>query len=85
MLKKTILMNMRLDEQIMNIGADGFLVVLKKDGSKSICENIINTFNAQVNQFYTNEDYKNGYIEIEKKNHELKKYPLVKIQSERVV
>lgn len=85
MLKNTILMNMRLDEQIMNIGADGFLVVFKKDGSKSICENIINTFNAQVNQFYTNEDFKKGYIEIEKKNHELKKYPLVKIQSERVV
>lgn len=85
MLKNTILMNMRVDEQIMNIGADGFLVVFKKDGSKSICENIINTFNAQVNQFYSNEDNKNGYIEIEKKNHELKKYPLVKLKSERVV
>jgi len=64
---------------IGHIGGDDFVAILPYNGSKNIGKNIIKKFSDGINNFYSEEDVKNGYIKILNRKGKMEKYPLMTI------
>ena len=65
---------------IGHIGGDDFVVVLSKEVNyESICQNIINEFEKEVQKFFTKEDLKRGYLKVQNRKGKMEHFPLTSI------
>lgn len=85
LIEEVIIQNLREEDKAINIGAEGILVIFNKENYKIVCETIVKSFNERVKRYYSSVDLEKECIVIENKNRGLKKYPIISIQSERLV
>lgn len=85
LVKSVVEQNLSEDEKSVYLALDGTIAVLNKQDYKIKCELIINAFKNCIQKYYSDEEYKKGYIEGTNKRGELKKYPIMELCSERLV
>ena len=61
------------------------MVVFKKEGYKTKCEKIVTSFKNHLGECYASNDLQNGFIEVPNKHNTMKKYPILSINTERVI
>ncbi len=80
---RTILKNVHTDENedcfVGHIGGDDFVAITSKTNYDEICQNIIADFDANILKYFTDEDAKNGYMEVENRKGILEQFPLTSI------
>lgn len=80
---KTILKNIHTEEYedsfVGHIGGDDFVAIVSQTDYDRICQNIIADFDANVLNYFTEEDSKNGYIEVENRKGIIEQFPLTSI------
>ena len=80
---KTILKNVHTDEYedsfVGHIGGDDFVAIISETDYDKICQNIIADFDNNVLKYFTEEDAKKGYIEVENRKGVLEQFPLTSI------
>lgn len=64
---------------IGHIGGDDFIIILSKTNYEKICQNIIAEFDKYVEQYFTEEDYENGYIEVANRKGIIEEFPITSI------
>lgn len=62
-----------------HIGGDDFIAIVEEKDAEEICEKIIEEFDLKVTKFFTQEDVKKGYIEIENRKGVVEKFPITSI------
>ncbi len=62
-----------------HIGGDDFVAIVEGDDYEKICQDIITDFDSGVSKFFTDEDVKRGYIEVENRKGLLEQFPIVSI------
>ena len=62
-----------------HIGGDDFIAIVPFTRVDKICQTIIATFDKHVEQFYTQEDLEQGYIEIANRKGIIEQFPLTSI------
>lgn len=67
------------DTFIGHIGGDDFIAILPTLNCEEVCETIIANFDAQVIKFFTEEDSKKGYIEVENRKGIIEQFQLTSI------
>jgi diguanylate cyclase (GGDEF)-like protein len=60
-----------------HIGGDDFVYVSTPDQIENVCQSIVDAFDSQVGALYTDEDRKQGYIEIANRREQIQKFPLM--------
>lgn len=80
---KTILKNIHTDEYedsfVGHIGGDDFVAIISKTDYEKICQNIIADFDINILKYFTEEDAKQGYIEVENRKGIMEQFPLTSI------
>ncbi|MBO5143795.1 MAG: diguanylate cyclase [Clostridia bacterium] len=62
-----------------HIGGDDFVAVVAYENARKIGKEIIKQFDANITDFYSEEDVKNGYVKIPNRKGKMEKYPLMTI------
>ncbi len=62
-----------------HIGGDDFVAIVSGTMIERLCQDIIATFDAQVNQFFTEEDLDRGYIEVANRKGIIEQFPLTSV------
>lgn len=80
---KTILKNVHTEEYedsfVGHIGGDDFVAIVSKTDYDKICQNIVADFDYNVTKYFTEEDAKKGYIEVENRKGIIEQFPLTSI------
>ncbi len=80
---KTILKNIHTEEYedsfVGHIGGDDFVAIVANADYEKICQNIIADFDANVLNYFTEKDSKQGYIEVENRKGMMEQFPLTSI------
>ena len=64
---------------IGHVGGDDFVVVADPGSAPAIADRIIERFDAQAGDFYSDEDRERGYIEVENRRGDLQRFPIQSI------
>ena len=83
--EKVIMQNLEEEDYAVNMGETGVMVVFKKEGYKTKCEKIVTSFKNHLGECYASNDLQNGFIEVPNKHNAMKKYPILSINTERVI
>ena len=62
-----------------HIGGDDFIAIAPYGDVENLCQTIIATFDKGVKKFFTDEDIKKGYIEVENRKGVIDQFPLTSI------
>lgn len=62
-----------------HIGGDDFVAIVTSNNCEEICQEIIAEFDKKVICYYTEEDVKRGYIEVENRRGIIEEFPIVSI------
>ena len=62
-----------------HIGGDDFVAIVPGTHCEKLCQNILAYFDANVKKFFTEEDFENGYIEVENRKGIIEKFPLASL------
>lgn len=62
-----------------HIGGDDFVAIVSYENAKKIGKEIIKQFDANIADFYSEEDINNGYVKIPNRKGKMEKYPLMTI------
>ena len=62
-----------------HIGGDDFVAIVPGTHCEKLCQNILAYFDANVKKFFTEEDFENGYIEVENRKGIIEKFPLTSL------
>ncbi len=62
-----------------HIGGDDFVAIVPTINSEKICQNIIATFDKNVNKFLTDDDIERGYIEVANRKGIIEQFPLISL------
>ncbi len=80
---RTIVKNVHAIENndcfVGHIGGDDFVAIVSKTDYDKICQDIISEFDANILQYFTEEDRKRGYIEVANRRGILEDFPLTAI------
>ena len=80
---RTIVKNVHAIENndcfVGHIGGDDFVAIVSKTDYNKICQDIISEFDANILQYFTEEDRKRGYIEVANRRGILEDFPLTAI------
>ena len=80
---RTIVRNVHAIENnncfVGHIGGDYFVAIVSKTDYDKICQDIISEFDANILQYFTEEDRKRGYIEVANRRGILEDFPLTAI------
>jgi len=82
---QTVEQNLLESETAIKVNEDEILAVLEKDDYKYRSGKIVQMFKNQIQNFYSEIDRENGYIERINKRGEKKKCPLLALEFERVL
>ena len=67
------------DSFVGHVGGDDFVLVVAADDVEPVCNNIIQTFDRGVRGLYDAADAERGYIELEDRQRNLVRYPVLTI------
>ena len=67
------------DSFLGHIGGDDFVAIIPGHDADSLCENIINEFDSNISNFYSEEDRQKGYIQSFNRNNDEENYPIMSI------
>ena len=70
---------------IGHVGGDDFIAIVPYTDVEDLCQRIIARFESKIKDFFTEEDAKKGYIEIENRRGIIEKFPLTSISIAVVV
>ena len=80
---KTILNNIHIGEEddvfVGHIGGDDFVAIVPQTNYDTICQNIIADFDSNVLKYFTEDDVKKGYMEVENRKGIMEQFPLTSI------
>ncbi len=62
-----------------HIGGDDFIAIVEGDDYEKICQNIIVEFEANVENYFTKEDFTRGYMEVENRKGIMEQFPLTSL------
>ena len=62
-----------------HIGGDDFVAIVPGTNCEKLCQNILAYFDRHVGKFFTEEDLKNGYVEVENRKGIIEKFPLTSL------
>ena len=62
-----------------HIGGDDFVAIVSKTNYDTVCQDIINEFDSEILNYFTEEDRKRGYIEVANRRGILEDFPLSSI------
>ena len=62
-----------------HIGGDDFVAIIDKSNCEDICQNIIAEFDKKVKDYYSEEDFERGYIEVANRKGILEQFPIVSL------
>ena len=67
------------DTFIGHIGGDDFVALVPGNSCERICQSILAYFDKNVEKYFTDEDIKNGYIEVENRKGIKEQFPLTSL------
>ena len=80
---KTILKNVHASDCeesfVGHIGGDDFVAIIDNNKYEEICQDIIAEFDAKVQDYFTEEDARRGYIEVANRKNIIEQFPLTSI------
>lgn len=77
---KNVSNNAKTDSFVGHIGGDDFVTILGDEtGYEKICQDIISEFDSGVKYFFTEEDYKRGYLKIQNRKGKMEHFPITSI------
>lgn len=77
---KNVSNNAKTDLFVGHIGGDDFVTILGDEiGYEKICQDIISEFDRGVKYFFTEEDYKRGYLKIQNRKGKMEHFPITSI------
>lgn len=80
---RTILKNVHAQECdssfVGHIGGDDFVAIVSSTNYDELCQNIIQEFDTEVTKYFTDEDAKQGFIEVENRRGIIEQFPLTSI------
>ncbi len=80
---KTIIKNVHLckckESFVGHIGGDDFVAIITEGDYEKVCQDIIIEFDAQIQQFFSEEDIERGYMEVENRKGIVEQFPLTSI------
>lgn len=85
LLQTIVNQNLSEAETAVILNGTTLLAAMEKGNEKLRCEIISNMFDKEIERYYTEEDFKQGYLECQNKHGNTKKYPLITICSERLL
>lgn len=62
-----------------HIGGDDFIAIVEGDDYEKICQNIIVEFEANVENYFTKEDFSRGFMEVENRKGIMEQFPLTSL------
>ena len=62
-----------------NIGGDDFIAIIDKADYENICEEVIERYERDLEEFFVEEDFKKGYLEVANRRGIFEKFPLTSI------
>ena len=62
-----------------HIGGDDFIAIIDGKDCEGICQNIIAEFDKNVKDYYSEDDFKRGYIEVENRKGIIEQFPIVSL------
>ena len=62
-----------------HIGGDDFIAIVEGDDYEQLCQNIIVEFEANVENYFTKEDFTRGYMEVENRKGIMEQFPLTSL------
>jgi diguanylate cyclase (GGDEF)-like protein len=62
-----------------HIGGDDFVAIVSGNDCEKLCQDIIVTFDSSVKTFFTDDDAKKGYIEVENRRGIIEQFPLTSV------
>ena len=62
-----------------HIGGDDFIAIVEGDDYEKICQNVIVEFEANVENYFTKEDFERGYMEVENRKGIMEQFPLTSL------
>ena len=62
-----------------HIGGDDFVGIIPDIHCEKVCQEIIATFDAKVKEFYTDQDYERGYLEVTNRKGFIEQFPLTSL------
>ena len=62
-----------------HIGGDDFVALVSKTDYEAICKNVIKEFDKNVQEYFTKEDAKRGYLEVANRRGIIEQFPLTSI------
>lgn len=67
------------DNFVGHIGGDDFVAIIEKYDYDNLCKELINSFDENVVNFYTEEDVERGFVEVANRRGIIEEFPLVSI------
>ena len=71
--------NNRENTFIGHIGGDDFVAIVSDDDIEDLCQIIIATFDSKINKYFSEEDLKKGYLEVENRKGKIEQFPLTSL------
>lgn len=68
-----------MDPFVGNIGGDDFIAIINKGNYEEICEEVIESYERELKEFFVDEDFKKGYLEVANRRGIFEKFPLTTI------
>ena len=62
-----------------HIGGDDFIAIVEGEDYEKLCQNIIVEFEANVENYFTKEDFTRGYMEVENRKGIMEQFPLTSL------
>ncbi len=79
LLSSTIIKNVSTHQFIGHIGGDDFVIIMNNLNIEPLCKAIIEDFERDVLNYYTENDIKNGYIITQNRHGQTEKFPLISL------
>lgn len=79
LLSSTIIKNVSTHQFIGHIGGDDFVIIMNNFNIEPVCKAIIEDFERDVLNYYTENDIKNGYIITQNRHGQTEKFPLISL------
>ena len=72
--------NMNISDNFVgHIGGDDFVAIVSQTDYNQLCQNIIDEFDRDILNFYTEEDIEKGYLEVANRRGLIEQFPLTSI------
>lgn len=79
LLSSTIIKNVSTHQFIGHIGGDDFVIIMNNFNIEPLCKAIIEDFERDVLNYYTENDINNGYIITQNRHGQTEKFPLISL------